>query len=46
MKAAPFRYERPRRLAEALPAGELVVLPGGHGLVLERPAELADAIAP
>ena len=35
-----------RRLAAALPAGELVVLPGGHGLVLERPAELAHAIAP
>jgi 2-succinyl-6-hydroxy-2,4-cyclohexadiene-1-carboxylate synthase len=35
-----------RRLAAALPAGELVVLPGGHGLVLERPTELAHAIAP
>ena len=42
---AKFR-EIGRRLAAALPAGELVVLPGGHGLVLERPAELAHAIAP
>jgi 2-succinyl-6-hydroxy-2,4-cyclohexadiene-1-carboxylate synthase len=27
-----------RRMAELLPAGELVVVPGGHGLPLENPA--------
>jgi 2-succinyl-6-hydroxy-2,4-cyclohexadiene-1-carboxylate synthase len=34
-----------RRMAQALPRGELVVLPGGHGLPLELPGELARAIA-
>jgi 2-succinyl-6-hydroxy-2,4-cyclohexadiene-1-carboxylate synthase len=35
-----------RRTAELLPAGELVLLPGGHGLPLESPAPLAAVIGP
>jgi 2-succinyl-6-hydroxy-2,4-cyclohexadiene-1-carboxylate synthase len=34
-----------RRMSRLLPAGELRVLPGGHVLALESPAELAEAIA-
>jgi 2-succinyl-6-hydroxy-2,4-cyclohexadiene-1-carboxylate synthase len=33
-----------RRLAQAIPGAALRVIPGGHGLVLESPRELADAI--
>jgi 2-succinyl-6-hydroxy-2,4-cyclohexadiene-1-carboxylate synthase len=33
-----------RRMAAQLPVGELVVLPGGHRLALENPAELARAV--
>jgi pimeloyl-ACP methyl ester carboxylesterase len=36
----PLRSER----AALLPDGELVVLPGGHHLHMERPAEVAAAI--
>jgi 2-succinyl-6-hydroxy-2,4-cyclohexadiene-1-carboxylate synthase len=32
-----------RRIVELLPAGELVVVPGGHGLPLENPAAVAQA---
>ncbi len=32
-----------RRMVELLPAGELVVVPGGHGLPLENPAAVAHA---
>lgn len=35
-----------RRMAELLPAGELVLLPGGHGLPLESPRSLAAVIGP
>jgi 2-succinyl-6-hydroxy-2,4-cyclohexadiene-1-carboxylate synthase len=34
-----------RRLAAGLPAGELIVVPGGHGLPWERPGAVAAAIA-
>lgn len=34
-----------RRMAELIPEAELRMLPGGHGLVLESPGALADAIA-
>ncbi|HUB72605.1 MAG TPA: alpha/beta fold hydrolase [Solirubrobacteraceae bacterium] len=34
-----------RRAAAALPDGELVILPGGHGLALESPAALARVLA-
>ena len=33
-----------RRMARLLPAGELIVAPGGHGLPLESPAAVAHAI--
>ncbi len=33
------------RMVELLPAAELVVVPGGHGLVLESPAAVASALA-
>ncbi len=33
-----------RRMVELLGDGELVIVPGGHGLVLENPAAVADAI--
>ncbi len=33
-----------RRMAAALPRGELIVVPGGHGLVLENPAALAAVL--
>ncbi len=33
-----------RRIVELLPAGELVVVPGGHGLPLENPAAVARAL--
>lgn len=33
-----------RRMAALLPAGELLILPGGHGLALENPAGLARAL--
>jgi len=36
--------ELARRMLGALPAGELTVLPGGHGLPLESPRALADAL--
>lgn len=35
-----------RRMAELLPAGELVLVPGGHGLPLESPASLAAVVGP
>ncbi len=35
-----------RRLADELPNGELVTLPGGHGLPWEQPDLVAAAIAP
>jgi 2-succinyl-6-hydroxy-2,4-cyclohexadiene-1-carboxylate synthase len=35
-----------RRVAELLPAGELVLVPGGHGLPLESPASLAAVVGP
>jgi 2-succinyl-6-hydroxy-2,4-cyclohexadiene-1-carboxylate synthase len=35
-----------RRMAELLPAGELVLIPGGHGLPLESPASLAAVVGP
>jgi 2-succinyl-6-hydroxy-2,4-cyclohexadiene-1-carboxylate synthase len=35
-----------RRMTELLPAGELALLPGGHGLPLESPAPLAALIGP
>ncbi|HXB66036.1 MAG TPA: alpha/beta fold hydrolase [Solirubrobacteraceae bacterium] len=34
-----------RRMAELLPAGRLVVAPGGHGLPLENPAAVAQALS-
>ena len=34
-----------RRMVELLPAGELVVVPGGHGLPLENPAAVAEVLA-
>ncbi len=34
-----------RRAVELLPAGELRVVPGGHGLPLESPADVARALA-
>ena len=34
-----------RRMAEAMPAGRIVELSGGHFLPLERPREVAAAIA-
>jgi 2-succinyl-6-hydroxy-2,4-cyclohexadiene-1-carboxylate synthase len=34
-----------RRMAEAIPAAELYTLAGGHGLVLESPEALAQALA-
>jgi 2-succinyl-6-hydroxy-2,4-cyclohexadiene-1-carboxylate synthase len=33
-----------RRMIELLPAGELAILPGGHGLPLENPAAVALAL--
>jgi 2-succinyl-6-hydroxy-2,4-cyclohexadiene-1-carboxylate synthase len=33
-----------RRIVELLPVGELVVVPGGHGLPLENPAAVAQAL--
>jgi 2-succinyl-6-hydroxy-2,4-cyclohexadiene-1-carboxylate synthase len=33
-----------RRMLASLPAGELLTLPGGHGLPLECPRELAEAL--
>jgi 2-succinyl-6-hydroxy-2,4-cyclohexadiene-1-carboxylate synthase len=33
-----------RRIVELLPAGELVVVPGGHGLPLENPAAVVQAL--
>lgn len=33
-----------RRMVELLPRGELVVVPGGHGLPLENPAGVVDAL--
>ncbi len=33
-----------QRLVELLPAGELVVVPGGHGLPLENPAAIVEAL--
>lgn len=33
-----------RRTVELLPAGELVVVPGGHGLPLESPAAIAQTL--
>ena len=35
-----------RRMVELLPDGELVLVPGGHGLPLESPASLAAVIGP
>lgn len=34
-----------RRIASAVPNGRLLVVPGGHGLVLENPSAVASAIA-
>jgi 2-succinyl-6-hydroxy-2,4-cyclohexadiene-1-carboxylate synthase len=34
-----------RRMSERLPDGELRVVPGGHGLVLESPAAVAEALS-
>jgi 2-succinyl-6-hydroxy-2,4-cyclohexadiene-1-carboxylate synthase len=34
------------RMVELLPDGELVVVPGGHGLALESPEGVANAIGP
>ncbi len=40
-----MRYrEIGRRLADALPRGELRVVPGGHTLLLENPGAVADAL--
>jgi 2-succinyl-6-hydroxy-2,4-cyclohexadiene-1-carboxylate synthase len=33
-----------RRMVELLPAGELLLAPGGHGLPLENPAAIAQAL--
>jgi 2-succinyl-6-hydroxy-2,4-cyclohexadiene-1-carboxylate synthase len=33
-----------RRMAELLPAGDLVIVPGGHGLPLENPAAIVEAL--
>lgn len=33
-----------RRMVELLPAGELIVVPGGHGLPLENPAAVAAVV--
>jgi pimeloyl-ACP methyl ester carboxylesterase len=34
-----------RRMSECLPAAELRVVSGGHGLLLESPAAVAEALA-
>ncbi len=34
-----------RRLADALPRGELVVVPGGHTLLIENPDAVADVLS-
>jgi 2-succinyl-6-hydroxy-2,4-cyclohexadiene-1-carboxylate synthase len=33
-----------QRMAELLPAGELIVVPGGHGLPMENPAAVVQAL--
>jgi 2-succinyl-6-hydroxy-2,4-cyclohexadiene-1-carboxylate synthase len=33
-----------QRMAELLPAGDLVIVPGGHGLPLENPAAIVEAL--
>ncbi len=35
-----------RRMVELLPDGRLLVVPGGHGLALENPAAVVQALAP
>ena len=38
-------WEQGRRMVSLLPDGELVVVPGGHGLLLENPAAVAERVA-